>query len=67
MNMFCITNYKHIQQFYADQAHSINIGNAKRHVYRQIDHRLSSCLGKLNSYYPESYLEVEKTKSSDRS
>jgi len=53
--------------FYADQAHSINIGNAKVHVYRQIDHRLSSCLGKLTSYYPESYLDVEKTKSSDRS
>merc|ERR1712096_138095 len=48
--------------FYADQAHSINIGNAKVHVYRQIDHRLSSCLGKLTSYYPESYLDVEKNK-----
>merc|ERR1719495_3075700 len=34
--------------FYADQAHSINIGNANKHVYRQIENRLSHCLGRLN-------------------
>jgi len=42
--------------FYADQAHSINIGNANRHVYRQIDTRLSTCLGKVTSHYPENLL-----------
>jgi len=34
--------------FYADQAHSINIGNASKHVFRQIENRISHCLGRLD-------------------
>ncbi|XP_078489096.1 prolyl endopeptidase FAP-like [Ciona intestinalis] len=38
--------------FYADQAHSINVGNANKHIYRQIDLRLSHCLGRVDTQYP---------------
>jgi len=38
-------------QFYPNQAHSLNSGSALRHVYQQLDLRLSHCLGKTDSPY----------------
>jgi len=53
--------------FYADQAHSINIGNAKDHVYRQIDFRLSSCLNVIKGHFPDNILNRDQKKSSSSS
>lgn len=38
--------------FYADQAHSINKGNAHAHIYRQLTTRMSHCLGRCDVSYP---------------
>lgn len=38
--------------FYADEAHSINSAkNANKHIYHQLDIRLSHCLGRVDSPY----------------
>jgi len=47
--------------FYADQAHSINTGNGNQHVYRQIDFRLSTCLGKIAGHFPENVIDMNKS------
>ena len=49
-------SYFYFFQFYADEPHSINVGpNARYHVYHQIDHRLSYCLGRLQTRWGGSY------------
>lgn len=48
----------YIPQFYTDQTHAINLGNAEHHVFHQLDLRLSFCLGKVNSPYATGWLLI---------